>query len=69
MMSLALEIARLNDERDAMYVVMQRMREDLYSMQQTLDRVTNERNQWRASYYRTLREKAELTFHMPHDAA
>ena len=57
-------------EVDALRTALTRQQQDLYALQQALNRATTERDQWRAAYYRALREKAELTTTLlPHVAA
>ncbi len=48
-----------NVEAAALRLVLDRIRRDNYALQQALSRCTEERDQWREAYYRTLREKAE----------
>lgn len=48
-------------ESAALRIVLNRLRQDNYALQQALSRTTEERDQWRQAYYRSLREKAEWT--------
>jgi hypothetical protein len=54
-----------NVEAEALRIVLQRIRQDNLALHQTLSRTTEERDQWRAAYYRALREKAECTTTTP----
>jgi hypothetical protein len=45
-----------DSEAIALRIALERMRQDLIALQKTVDRMADERDQWRAAYYRTLRE-------------
>lgn len=56
-------------EVEALRTALTRQQQDLYVMQASLSRAMTERDQWRAAYYRALREQAESTTPSPHNAA
>ena len=53
-----LDVVELS-ETEALRSSLLRLQQDVYALQQTLNRVTNERDSWRANYYRVLKERAE----------
>ena len=48
-------------EVDALRVALMRQQRDIYVLQSALARTTEQRDQWRRSYYKALRERAEWT--------
>ncbi len=48
-----------DSEACALRLALTRLQQDVYALQRTLERLTNERNSWRMAYYRALRERAE----------
>lgn len=48
-----------NVEAAALRVVLERMRHDLYAMQTAINRITEERDQWRTAYYRLMHENKD----------
>ena len=50
-----------DSEACALRVALVRLQQDVYALQHALSRTTEERDQWREAYHRSLREKAEWT--------
>ena len=48
-------------EVDALRIALMRQQRDIYVLQSALARTTEQRDQWRRSYYKALRERAEWT--------
>lgn len=46
-------------EVDALRIALMRQQRDIYVLQSALARTTEQRDQWRRSYYKALRERAE----------
>lgn len=53
-------------EVDALRIALMRQQRDIYVLQSALARTTEQRDQWRKSYYKALRERAEETTHGTH---
>ena len=48
-------------EVEALRIALMRQQRDIYVLQSALARTTEQRDQWRRSYYKALRERAEWT--------